>query len=279
MPDDFQRIAGEHYLPLITRALEAKTERGVKVLGINGAQGTGKSTLALLMRRVMSEIHGCNVAVLSIDDFYLTRAERRKLAREVHPLLQTRGVPGTHDVEFLLSTLDRIASLQAGENVSIPRFDKRTDERADVAGWTVLVGPVDLVILEGWCVGTRAQDERALDQPVNMLEKSEDPTGTWRRFVNTQLQQRYADINARIDYLVFLKTPDFESVLRWRIEQESRLRGAADSGTAIMSDVEISEFIQHYERLTRHNIVSLPEIADAVLELGRDHQCVASYYS
>src|SRR6185437_8649015 len=84
--------------------LEESTD-GPLVLGLCGAQGSGKSILARsLADRFASR--GRRVAVLSLDDLYLTKAERSRLAQEVHPLLGTRGVPGTHDVALGLQILN-----------------------------------------------------------------------------------------------------------------------------------------------------------------------------
>src|SRR6187402_352808 len=74
------------------------------ILGISGLQGSGKSTLAASLIEAAKE-RGWSAVSLSLDDVYLTRAEREALGRQVHPLLRTRGVPGTHDLTLLASTL------------------------------------------------------------------------------------------------------------------------------------------------------------------------------
>src|SRR5689334_11864372 len=87
-------------------------------IGINGAQGSGKSTLAALLHDLLEDGAGLRTVVLSIDDFYRTRAERQGLAREVHPLLETRGVPGTHDVALARHVLARLRELGRGESLT-----------------------------------------------------------------------------------------------------------------------------------------------------------------
>ena len=84
------------------------------VLALNGAQGTGKSTLARLLKRLLEQVHGLRVAILSLDDLYLTAQERRRRAETIHPLLATRGVPGTHDVRLGIRT---IRALREGKPV------------------------------------------------------------------------------------------------------------------------------------------------------------------
>ena len=157
------------YLPLARQLLESKPESGPLLLGINGAQGTGKSTRAEFLQGTITAMSDWNVAVLSIDDFYFTKSERAELANTVHPLLKTRGVPGTHDVPMLSQCLDDLYALEQGETIALPRFDKAQDDRADPSKWPQVTGPIDLIILEGWCVGSRCQTAAELLSPVNAL--------------------------------------------------------------------------------------------------------------
>ncbi len=108
LPESFAGTATEFFEPLarwVERRLADRTGFEPFVLGINGAQGTGKSTLADFIREFLGVAHDRSTMVLSIDDLYLTRAQRQALAKDIHPLLATRGVPGTHDVELGLSII------------------------------------------------------------------------------------------------------------------------------------------------------------------------------
>jgi len=96
------------------------------VIGISGAQGSGKSTLAAMLAQMFSAT-GCNAAAVSLDDYYLSKAQRRQLAENIHPLLAQRGVPGTHNIAQALA--DARAVL-AGTKVALPQFDKALDEPA-----------------------------------------------------------------------------------------------------------------------------------------------------
>lgn len=243
------------------------------ILGLCGAQGSGKSTLADgLALRLMAQ--GLRAVVLSLDDLYLTRVERLVLAQTTHPLLATRGVPGTHDVGLGLAVLD---GLCAGQPTLLPRFDKATDTRA--AAGTMVEGPVDIVIFEGWCVGARPQAAAALADPVNALERDQDADGHWRQYVNAALAGTYQQLFGRLDALVLLAAPDFAIVQRWRAQQEEGLRrqlraeGKPVDGT--MSEVQIAAFIQHYERLTRHILADMPGRADLTLWLDEGRRVVA----
>jgi D-glycerate 3-kinase len=242
------------------------------VVGICGAQGSGKSTLAAALAARMQAIP---TALLSLDDLYLTHAERERLAREVHPLLLTRGVPGTHDVALGLDVLDRLGR---GEAVPLPRFDKASDDRAPAAQWPSAPAGTGLLILEGWCVGARPQPEAALAAPVNALEREEDREGIWRRYVNRALAEQYPPLFDRVDLLVFLAAPSWEVVRTWRTEQEHELRRRRP-GAATMSDGEIGRFVQYYERLTRYLLAEMPARADLVAELGEDRALLALHRS
>ena len=237
------------------------------VVGVCGAQGSGKSTLSRhLCERI--EVRGGRVAILSIDDLYLPRKIRAQLAADVHPLFATRGVPGTHDVALGLSVVD---SLRAAKPVRLPRFDKSSDDPKPETEWPVIDKPVDVVVFEGWCVGARPQPDDALAEPVNDLEREYDPDGTWRRAVNAALDGPYRQLFAQLDRLVFLAAPAFEVVQGWRTQQEHglkhRLKREGQRGRHVMSDAEVGRFVQYYERLTRHILATMPAYADLTLRL------------
>ncbi|WP_443018662.1 kinase [Sphingomonas sp. 7/4-4] len=242
------------------------------ILGLCGAQGSGKSTLAAGLRDRMVA-HGIATAILSLDDLYLAGNARAALARDIHPLLRTRGVPLTHDVAHGIALLDAI---REGHAVSLPRFDKAHDEPEPEARWQPVPAGLDLLIFEGWCVGARAQDDDALTAPANALERDEDPVGIWRRAVNAALRTDYADLFARIDRLILLAAPGFEIVERWRTEQEDALRRTLEtqgrSTTGLMDAGAIARFVAHYERLTRWILAEMPARADLVLRLAADRR-------
>jgi D-glycerate 3-kinase len=280
LPDKFRDLIELHYLPLASWLESQRQPRKPLFVGINGAQGTGKSTLADFLRLALE--HGANwrIAVLSIDDFYLTRSERKALGKQIHPLLETRGVPGTHDMQMLTVCIEELRNLGTDESMALPRFDKSRDNRAIPETWPLVHGPIDLVILEGWCVGCTPQDDSDLLNPVNSLEREEDATGEWRRYVNNQIRGSYTDLFATLDALIFLQAPSFDAVYRWRLEQETKLAATSpDHAAGIMNGEQLARFIQHYERLTRANLATLPATADVVLELNENHACVWGCYA
>lgn len=250
-PDDYRQLAA--------LLVDDWCRRGVGTVGVGGGQGAGKSTLGRLIAEA-GAVFGARIEILSIDDFYLTREERLRLAENVHPLLATRGPPGTHAVERLR---EAIAALRERGLVEVPRFDKGTDTRS---GYATLDGGVDVVVLEGWCVGAPAATS-PVDAPVNALERDHDTDGRWRSYVEAALRGPYAKLNDDLETLVFLKVPGLEAVRRWRLLQEGeRPRGRR------LTAAEVSRFVEHYERITRRMLAFLPSSADVVVDLGDDHR-------
>lgn len=239
-----------------------------RVLGVSGTQGSGKSTVSRALRQLLQQ-SGRTTAVLSLDDLYLTRSARLDLAARVHPLLATRGPPGTHDVGLGCRLLD--ALFLPGE-VLLPRFDKATDDRLPASSWLNVHAPVEVVIFEGWCLGAQAQSAEDVARPLNALEAEEDAQGVWRRFVNAALARDYAPLFERIDFLVYLAPPDLDVVFGWRQEQEQKLRAAHGDGSGVMTDAHLRRFIQHYDRLTRSMMETLPGRADLTIALDRNRR-------
>lgn len=258
----------EALLPAI-RQWRAEHRDRLFALGISGAQGSGKSTLARALAERLGE-DGLRVAALSLDDLYLTRAERQALAAEVHPLFATRGVPSTHDVALGLATLDALAR---GEPTPLPRFDKARDDRAPEADWSRAPAETQVLILEGWCLGARPQAAEALAAPVNALEAADDRQATWRTHANAALAGDYQQLWSRIDRLVFLAAPDWAVVAQWREQPEAELR---KHSSGAMSPAEVLRFIQHYERLTRWMLEDLADRADVTIRLGAAREVLGS---
>ena len=263
---DFVETVQRIYRPLAAQLQTLKGTRPGLVIGICGSQGSGKSTGAGVLRLLL-QAAGLRVAALSIDDLYLPKEARAKLAADVHPLLATRGPPGTHEValgEYLLNALG------APQVTAIPRFDKARDTRSDPSQWEEFQGPADIILFEGWCVGAKPQPSQALADPINDLERNSDPDGIWRRYVNDALVGPYQQLFGRIAFLVFLKAPSFEVVAGWRKEQEAKLRAKAGPGSGVMTDAQIDRFVQFYERLTRFMLAEMPSRADALVALDKD---------
>jgi len=254
---------------LVAQALDdaLSCDTAIPVLAISGLQGSGKSTLAAQVV-ALAETRGLRAAMLSIDDVYLTRAQRQRLARQVHPLLLTRGPPGTHDLALAHATLDAVA---AGGPVALPRFDKLADERLPEKDWMHLDGPLDLLVFEGWFLGTPAQGESDLDPALNALEREADTDGRWRRWCNQALAEHYPGLWQRFDRLWMLQPPSFAVVPHWRWQQEQALQQASP-GRSSMTRPQLERFVQFYERISRQALRTLPGIADRVIALDAQRQ-------
>lgn len=274
--NDLSPLLRSLYVPLAAWLLKARGDtRCTQVVGVCGAQGAGKSTFCRLLATVIAEAFHAATLSFSIDDLYETRERREQLARELHPLFVTRGVPGTHDVPLGLATIAGLKSLAQDETLSLPVFDKAIDTRLPRERWVCQRGPVQTLLFEGWCVGAVPQSDEALIEPVNRLEREEDPDGVWRRTVNERLRGNYQELFAFIDVLIMLRVDGMHRVFEWRRLQEHKLAEAADGmkggETRIMTDEQVDRFVMHYERLTRHILAEMPGRADIVLDLDDSH--------
>lgn len=259
-PEPRQR---EHYRIFVTELWQRlhKTLQQPAVIGISGAQGTGKTTLSALLVQLAIE-QGVAAGTVSLDDYYLSRQQRAVLAARVHPLLALRGVPGTHDIAQAIS--DALAVLD-GKPVALPRFDKALDEPTSAR----TPQQFSLLIIEGWCLGLTAQATAELTQALNPLEQTTDQSLSWRHFVNQQLAGLYQEYWSLQSLLIWLKAPDWSAICRWRALQEQKLQQQRGKG---MSDSELARFMQTFQRLTEHSFLVLPQQADLVVELDHLHQ-------
>lgn len=270
LPETYGNVAEQYFFPLAQQLAQHRGASAPLLVGINGCQGSGKSTLAQLLVAALEQL-GCAAIALSLDDFYLTRAQRRALAESTHPMLETRGVPGTHDVELIRDTLDALLKpySEDARTIMVPCFDKAKDDRTKTAHWRAVQAPVDVMIWEGWCLGVPPQPDTELAIPVNQLEALEDPDGHWRCFANEALGQ-YQPLFDRVNHWIMLKAPNFDCVYRWRLEQEEKLVAQSRTVGAIMSPQQIERFIQFYQRLTEWGFSAVPPRTDTLFTLDAD---------
>lgn len=285
LPPEYRRTLRDVLEPLALSLYQASRHSDTPlVVGIHGAQGTGKSTLTDFLRVLLAYRYKCPTASLSLDDIYCTREHRMKLAEEVHPLLITRGVPGTHDLMLGTRVIDALIKANAGSRTAMPTFNKALDDREPEENWPLFIGHPEIILLEGWCLGALPESDEAFARPLNALEENDDRDGRWRTYVNDQLRGPYKTFFDRLDLLIMLKAPSMEAVKRWRAEQERKLAdrylnapkagenvGRPAPEVRIMGEQELDRFIMHYERITRHCLAEMPERADVLLELDEDH--------
>lgn len=280
LPPEYLTWAQRHFTPVLDTL---RHQPGLRVLGINGCQGSGKSTLAAYLQVALATEFKLRAVCLSMDDFYHTHQHRRQLASEVHPLLATRGVPGTHDVALAQHTL---TALLQGRPTRLPQFDKAQDERVPECHWPRVDGKVDILLLEGWCLGATPQPPSALALPVNTLEATEDAQGVWRQYVNQALADNYQAWFAQVQCWLMLKAPAFDAVLQWRWQQEQKLaeklhtqptkptEAGQSQPQGLMNFAQTQRFVQHYQRLTEHLLATLPAKANFLYELDYHRQII-----
>ena len=245
-------------------------DRKIKIIGLSGGQGSGKSTITGILKFILKKKYGLNLCIFSIDDFYKTKSERKKMSEKDHSLFLTRGVPGTHDIQLLNNILKKFKEKKF-KNLLIPKFDKSIDDRSKKFKWQKIKKRPDIVILEGWCVGATHQKESDLKKPLNLIEKKFDQKLIWRRKVNYYLKNQYKKIFKKIDKLVYLKAPNFSYIYKWRLLQEQKMKLTLKNKKT-MSKQQVKEFIMFYERITKHMIKNFYKISDMTIFLDKYHR-------
>ncbi len=241
-----------------------------KTIGLSGGQGAGKSTITEILKFILKRKYGLELCVFSIDDFYKTKAERKKMSKKAHPLFLTRGVPGTHDVSLIQKTLTNLKKNKF-KPVFIPRFDKSTDDRFIKSKWKKVTKAPNIIIFEGWCVGATKQQDNLLKKPINLIERKYDKSLKWRKKVNNHLKKEYKKLFNKIDKLVYLKAPSFDHIFQWRLHQEQKLKLTSKSKKT-MSKSKVREFIMFYERITKHMMKEFYKISDLTIFLDEKHR-------
>ena len=203
-------------------------------IGLAGGQGTGKTTISSLIRIILTKYFKLNVFRISIDDFYKTRKERKNLSKRVHPMLLTRGVPGTHDINLMLNFFRKSKSKQF-KRLKLPKFNKALDDRLDKKKWYDLKKRPEVIIFEGWCVGAKPEKDNSLKKTINSIEKAKDQKQIWRKYVNHQLKTKYKNLYSQLNCLIYLKAKNFSLLQKWRLKQERKLWVKSKVKSKIMS--------------------------------------------
>jgi len=243
------------------------------IIGLAGGQGSGKTTVSSILTLILQKYFKLNVFKVSIDDFYKTRRDRELLSKNKHPLLMTRGVPGTHDIDLLLNFFKKIKGKNF-KSIQIPTFNKAIDDRCPKSLWYKIKSKPDVVIFEGWCVGARAQSSSQLKNPINSLEKVYDQRAKWRTHVNNQLKTKYKVLFNQLDGLLYLKAKNFSLLREWRLKQERKLRIKTKNkkNVKIMSSEDIINFMQTYQRITQQMFKDALKRSSIIMNLNSSHQ-------
>ncbi|KAL1876537.1 hypothetical protein Daus18300_002781 [Diaporthe australafricana] len=259
------------------------------VIGLNGVQGVGKTTLVKALAETLQQREMLQTIVVSIDDFYLRHQDQLDLAA-AHPdnaLVQCRGEPGTHDTALMR---DVFTSLVSAQPTLIPQYDKSAfnglGDRSPKSDWIPVnqpgQGTVQVVLLEGWCVGFRSVSREVVETkwraPSRTLHshKLEDLF-----FVNDQLKG-YDIVTDLFDAFIHIDAEDTEYVYDWRLQQEQQLRQEKGSG---MTDEQVVKFVDAYypayelfSDAVRNGIFVDRKGSQLQLTVGRD-RCVVDNFT
>ena len=243
------------------------------IIGLAGGQGSGKTTISSILTLILKEYFKLNVFKISIDDFYKTRKDRKILSIIKHPLLITRGVPGTHDINIILNFFKKI-KYKNFKNIKIPKFNKAVDDRCSKDQWYNIKSKPDVVIFEGWCIGAKAQTNKQLKKPINSLERVHDQGMKWRTYVNSQLKTKYKILFNQLDGLLYLKAKNFNLLKSWRLKQERKLRVQTKNkkNLKIMSTGDVINFMQTYQRITQQMFKDAIKNSSIIMNLNSKHQ-------
>ena len=249
-------------------------------VGLAGGQGTGKTTISSIIKIILEKYFKLKVFKISIDDFYKTRKERTNLSKKVHPMLMTRGVPGTHDIKMMLDFFNKVKNKRF-KKLKLPNFNKAIDDRLKRKSWYLVKRVPDVIIFEGWCVGARAEKKITLKKSINPLEKKEDKNLKWRKFVNQQLQTKYKKLFSKLDCMLFLKAGSFKLLQSWRLKQESllKLNSKNKANYKVMSKNQVLTFMQTYQRITQNMFKFAPKYSSIILNLNRNHEIKSIKYN
>ena len=250
------------------------------IVGLSGGQGSGKTTISSIISIILRKYFKLNVFTISIDDFYKTRKERFSLSKKIHPSLMTRGVPGTHDINMMLDFFKRLKRKEF-KSLKLPKFNKAIDNRYNKKLWHSLKKRPDIIIFEGWCVGAKAEKNNTLKKSINSFEKFRDKKLIWRRYVNKQLQSKYKQLYDQLNCLLYIKSNNFNLLRNWRIKQENKLRlkNKRSNSNKIMSNKEVINFMNTYQRVTQNMFKTVPKVASIILNLNTNHQIKSVIYN
>jgi len=234
---------------------------------ISGSQGCGKTTLLKLIKNNFKNFYNIDPLCISLDDYYLTKKQRNDLSKRIHPLLETRGVPGTHATEKITKTIQLFDKKKYP--IKIPKFDKLNDDRMPFS--QIITSKKNMIFLEGWCCGCPPISNSFLQKNLNNIEKT-DSEYIWRKYYNKKLKKEYRLIFKHFEYLIYFKIPSFDCVLKWRIKQEKRLKLTKKKNTNYMNKKEIINFISYYEKITKWMMKNTLSKSDLTIKINKNQK-------
>lgn len=256
------------WLPLAMQlAVHRKALDRPLIQGILGSQGTGKTTLGIILTLILGHL-GYSTLSFSLDDLYKPYIERQRLQQQ-DPRLRWRGPPGTHDVELGIQVLDQLRSPKHSGTVQVPRFDKSAHAGAGDRTHPEIVTSVEIVLFEGWFVGVRPIDPAAFaTAPPPILTAADQ---AFAQAINAKLKD-YLPLWEQLDRLLILYLLDYRLSQQWRRQAEHQ---AIAAGKAGMQDTEIDQFVEYFWRALHPDLfikplVRDPRSVDLVIEIKPD---------
>ena len=272
-----ERMIKSFVIPLCFWISKKAYKKRPYFVGLAGGQGSGKTTISSLIKIILIKYFKLNVFRISIDDFYKTRKERINLSKRVHPMLLTRGVPGTHDIDMMLNFF-RASKSKKFNRLKLPTFNKAIDDRFNKKRWQDLKKRPDIIIFEGWCVGAKSEKNNTLKKTINSLERAKDQKQIWRKYVNNQLKSKYKNLYSQLNCLVYLKAKNFSLLQKWRLKQERKLWVQSKVKSKIMRRGDVLNFMQTYQRITQNMFRNMPKYASVIFNLNSNHQIKSAVY-
>ena len=274
-----ERMIKSFLIPLCFWISKKANKKRPYFVGLAGGQGTGKTTISSLIKIILIKYFQLKVFRISIDDFYKTRKERINLSKTIHPMLLTRGVPGTHDINMMLNFFRKSKSKKF-KRLKLPTFNKAIDDRFNKKKWYHLNKRPDVIIFEGWCVGAKSEKNDTLKKTINSMEKAKDQKQIWRKYVNHQLKSKYKNLYSQLNCLIYLKAKNFSLLQKWRLKQERKLllNNKRNSKLKIMNREDVLSFMQTYQRITQNMFKNMPKYASIIINLNSNHQIKSAVY-
>jgi D-glycerate 3-kinase len=236
------------------------------IQGILGGQGTGKSTLCVILQDIL-RYFGFPTASLSLDDLYLTYDERQALQQQ-DSRLDRRGPPGTHDVSLGIKIIKQCLQEDYTAKISLPRFNKSAKKGAgDRFEKREEINKPDIFLFEGWFVGAQPIAEALFDNCPDPIV-----TEANRQFAiaNNQRLKAYVPLWSKLDSLIVLYPEDYRLSKEWRKEAEHKMIAQGDDG---MTDEEIDSFVEYFWQALHPELFIKPltKTANLVVEIKSDH--------
>lgn len=264
------------WLPFALQLAILKQQLGRPVIqGIVGGQGTGKTTLTVVLSLILAQF-GYRTLSLSLDDLYKTYAERQQL-QEQDPRLIWRGPPGTHDVALGIELLDQLRQPKRPNPILVPRFDKSAWGGAGDRTTPESVEGIDIILFEGWFVGVRPINPAIFDASAPPpIQTPADQA--FARDMNQGLQD-YLPLWERLDRLMLLYPTDYHLSQQWRRQAEQQMMATGKSG---MTASQIDRFVEYFWKSLHPELfitplTQNPSYVDLVVEIYPDHTPGAIY--